>query len=130
MGPACERFSLTVPGQTGMVPSVGFSPTTPQKEAGMRMEPPASVPVAIGTAPDATVAPDPALDPPELRARFHGLRVIPVRGDIPVPFQPNSGVVVFPMTTAPACTNRSTMGEELAAGVRGLVREPLPVTSP
>ena len=34
-------------------PYVGFSPTTPQKDAGMRMEPPVSVPIAAATMPDA-----------------------------------------------------------------------------
>ena len=101
-GPACDSDSLTVPGQTGMALSVGLSPTTPQNDAGILIEPPASLPSATGTAPAPTVAPEPALEPPELRAGFHGLRVTPVRGELPVPFQPNSGVVVLPMTTVPA----------------------------
>ena len=68
--------------------------------------------MATGTAPEPTVAPDPALEPPELRAGFQGLRVTPVRGEIPVPFQPNSGVVVLPITTAPASTSRATIGAD------------------
>ena len=130
IGPACERFSLTVPGQTGIAPSVGLSPTTPQNAAGMRTEPPASVPVAMGTAPPATVAPDPALEPPELRVGSHGLRVTPVRGEMPVPFHPNSGVVVRPTTTTPASSSRATMGEEADAGESVLVSEPFPAGTP
>ena len=91
----------------------------------MRIDPPASLPRAIGTAPEPTVAADPALEPPELRAGFHGLRVMPVRGEIPVPFQPNSGVVVLPITTVPARTSRSTIGALTAAGSPVVVREPL-----
>ena len=129
-GPAWDSVSLTVPGQTGIAPSVGLNPTTPQNDAGMRIEPPASVPVATGTAPDATVAPEPALEPPEFLAGFHGLRVTPVRGELPVPFQPNSGVVVFPITIAPAEVSRATIGADSRAGSSELVSEPFPVGSP
>jgi hypothetical protein len=76
----------------------------------MRIDPPASVPSAIGTAPEATVAAEPALEPPELRSAFQGLRVMPVSGEIPVPFQPNSGVVVLPMMIVPASMRRCTIG--------------------
>jgi hypothetical protein len=130
IGPAWDSVSLTVPGQTGIAPSVGLNPTTPQKDAGMRIEPPASVPVAMGTAPAASVAPEPALEPPGFFAGSHGLRVTPVRGELPVPFQPNSGVVVFPITIAPPSTSRATIGEDVAAGSSELVSDPFPVGSP
>ena len=45
-----------------------------------------------------------------VRARFHGLRVIPVSGLSPIAFQPNSGVVVLPSITAPASRNRAIAG--------------------
>ena len=41
----------------------------------MRTEPPPSLPIANGPMPAATAAPEPALDPPEVRSMFHGLRV-------------------------------------------------------
>jgi hypothetical protein len=129
-GPACDSSSLGVPGHTGIALSVGLSPTTPHHDAGILIDPPASLPVAIGTAPEATVAPDPELEPPEPRAGFHGLRVTPVRGEMPVPFQPNSGVVVFPITTAPARTSRPANGELTAAGSPDVVHDPLNVGSP
>ena len=129
-GPACDSVSFTVPGQTGIAPSVGLNPTTPQNDAGMRIEPPPSVPIATGTAPDATVAAEPALEPPEFLAGSHGLRVTPVRGEIPVPFQPNSGVVAFPITTAPAAVSRATIGAETGAGSSELVSDPFQVGSP
>src|SRR5262245_1156525 len=108
--PAWDSVSVTVPGQTGIRPSVGLKPGTQQKAAGMRIDPPASVPSAMGTAPAATVAAEPALEPPELRSVFQGFRVMPVNGEMPVPFQPNSGVVVLPMMIVPASMRRCTIG--------------------
>jgi hypothetical protein len=43
----------------------------------MRIDPPPSLPWAIGTTPAATAAAEPPLDPPEVRSRSHGLRVAP-----------------------------------------------------
>ena len=43
---------------------VGLSPTSPLTAAGIRMEPPPSLPWAIGTAPAATSAPAPAEEAP------------------------------------------------------------------
>ena len=115
---------MTVPGHTGMRPSVGLSPTVPQNAAGIRIDPPASEPSAIGTAPAATVAAEPALDPPVFNRGFHGFRVTPVSGEFPVPFQPNSGMVVLPMITTPASSMRSIIGELLSGTYSVLVREP------
>ena len=52
-------------GPTGIVPRVGFKPIRPQKEAGIRIEPPPSLAPAIGTIPEATALAAPPLDPPE-----------------------------------------------------------------
>ena len=68
-------------GPCGMRPRVGFRPTTPQQEAGMRMEPPVSLPWAMGTMPAATAAAEPPLDPPAMRLVSQGLRVGPVSSD-------------------------------------------------
>src|SRR5258708_32877267 len=57
----------------GTRPWVGLSPVMPQYAAGMRMEPPVSVPMATGIIPAATAAPDPDDDPPVVRVRSHGL---------------------------------------------------------
>ena len=43
------------------LPNVGFSPTVPQNDAGMRIEPPVSLPIAQNTAPVATTTPLPPL---------------------------------------------------------------------
>src|ERR1700682_4555968 len=78
IGPSTERvFQPLNPGSFGTSPNVGLWPTTPQNDAGMRTEPPPSVPSAIGAIPAATDAPAPPLEPPGVRARFHGLRVSP-----------------------------------------------------
>jgi len=60
-------------------------PYTPQKLAGMRTEPPPSLPSENGPMPVATAAPEPAEDPPDVRAGFHGLPVGSASGVWPVP---------------------------------------------
>ena len=57
----------------GIPSGEGRSPATPHSAAGMRTEPPVSVPTASGTSPAATAAADPALDPPAIRAGSCGL---------------------------------------------------------
>jgi hypothetical protein len=52
---------------------VAFSPTSPQHDAGMRIDPPPSLACPIETMPDATAAPEPPLDPPGEWPRFQGL---------------------------------------------------------
>ena len=55
-------------------PREGFRPTSPQALAGMRIDPPPSLPWASGTIPAATAAALPPLDPPVECPVFHGLR--------------------------------------------------------
>src|SRR5437588_2414887 len=90
---------------------MGFIPTSPQQAAGIRIEPPPSEPVAHGTMPAATAAPDPPEDPPGVRVRSHGLRVMPfasvaVHGKIM-----SSGTFVIPIGIAPAARSRRTASE-------------------
>ena len=59
---------------------LGFRPTMPHQAAGMRTEPPMSVPSASGTQPAATAAPEPPEEPPGVPLGFHGLRVTPQSG--------------------------------------------------
>jgi hypothetical protein len=47
--------------------AVGLNPTRPQKAAGMRQEPPVSVPTAARAMPAATETAAPADDPPGMR---------------------------------------------------------------
>ncbi len=55
----------------------GLNPNTPQQEAGMRMEPPPSLPWAMGRMPAATAAAAPPLEPPGVTPCRHGLWVGP-----------------------------------------------------
>ncbi len=47
-------------------------PTTPHSDAGWRIEPPVSVPIAQGALPAATAAALPPLEPPGTRVRSQG----------------------------------------------------------
>ena len=80
----------------------------PQKLAGMRRDPPPSLPVAMGHRPAATAAAAPPLDPPGVLSVFHGLRPSTPREFSQVPTMPNSGTLVLPGMTAPAFSTRST----------------------
>ncbi len=85
-----------------------LKPTTPLHAAGMRVEPPPSVATAIGTSPAATATAEPPEEPPEVRSARHALRVRPNSGASVRHCWPNSGVVVFPTTIAPARFSRAT----------------------
>ena len=52
-------------------------PKRPQQEAGIRIQPPPSPPLATGTMPLATAAAEPPLEPPLVRVRSQGLLVVP-----------------------------------------------------
>src|SRR5919201_2580698 len=60
-------------------PYVGRRPVTPQYDAGVMMEPDVSEPMAYGTSPAATAAPEPLDDPPDQWSGFHGVRPGPWR---------------------------------------------------
>ena len=92
----------------GIRPGDGRSPTTLQNDAGLRMLDARSDPSANGSIPVATAAAAPPLLPPAVRVRSYGLRVAPnTRLNVCEP-APNSGVLVLPITIAPARRRRST----------------------
>src|SRR5690349_6747319 len=64
-------------GAFGTSPTVGRSATTLLKLAGLRSEPPRSLPSANGRRPAASAAPAPPLDPPAVLVGSYGLRVVP-----------------------------------------------------
>ena len=106
-------------------------PNSPVKEQGMRIEPPPSVPTASGPMPAATAATAPPEEPPGVLAGFHGLRVMPVSALSVTAFQPNSGVVVFPSSTAPCSRSRAVAGASSFHGPFGsMVFEPRSVGQP
>ena len=96
-------------GQFGTRPGVLRKPTTLQKLAGLRSEPPRSEPSASGTMPQASATAAPPLEPPQVRDTSHGLRVAPNTGLNVCEPAPNSGVLVLPTVMAPASRSRSTM---------------------
>src|SRR5258707_14200159 len=93
-------------GPMGLRARVGFSPNTPDAEAGMRIEPPPSLACARGRMRAATAAAAPPEDPPEEAASFHGFRVGPNRRDSVVGSNPNSGLELFPKIATPASRKR------------------------
>src|SRR5881394_4495899 len=97
-------------GQAGTRPNDALMPGIPQNVDGMRIEPAPSVPTASGPMPDATAAAAPPEEPPGVFFGFHGLRVMPVSGLSVTPFQPNSGVVVLPSSTAPCSRSLAVAG--------------------
>src|SRR3546814_15030412 len=94
-----------------MRPWVALSATSPQRAAGIRTEPAASVPIAACPIPAAKPAAEPPLEPPGVRSKFQGLRVMPYFGLSVTAFQPNSGVVVLPSKIAPLSRARAAAGE-------------------
>ena len=76
-GPAesSEKASGTIP-SSGTRDAVGLKPVMPLKAAGMRHDPPVSVPSVTAAMPSATDTADPEDDPPGMRpvSRSHGLR--------------------------------------------------------
>src|SRR5262245_13429057 len=84
-------------------------PTTEQKLAGLRSEPPVSLPSAIGSMPDARAAAAPPLLPPHVFDKSHGFFVAPKTGLKVCEPAPNSGVFVLPIVIAPAAWIRSTI---------------------
>ena len=86
-----------------IAPTVGLKPKQPQKLAGRKIEPNTWVPSATLTAPAATAAAEPLLEPPGVRVSSHGLRV--ARGSI----HANSVVTVLPRITPPASRSAATL---------------------
>src|SRR6516162_6559078 len=111
-------------------PYVGLTPTILQNEAGSRMEPPVSVPSAIGTLHAPTVLALPPDDPPGTRVGSHGLRVgknAEFSHDDPIA---NSSIFVLPMITAPASSSLRTTVDEYGERKFSKILEPAVVISP
>src|SRR5918998_6039326 len=130
MGPRCDRSPTALGGYCGTRPKEGLNPKMPQNAAGMRIDPAPSLPCARGPRPAATAAAAPPLDPPGVFSRFHGLSEGPNTRFPESPFQPSSGVLVFPNMTAPAAYNRSTTGASSSGTQLGSINEPRAVRTP
>ena len=83
-------------------------PVMPENDAGWRIEPPVSVPVAAGARSAATAAAEPPDEPPGTCSTFHGFLTGPKAEfslDEPIA---NSSMLVLPSVTMPAALRRST----------------------
>ena len=123
-GPSWQYWSRLKGDSSGTRPKGGLKPTTPLKEAGRRMEPPMSEPVASVALPQARAAPEPPDEPPTAYSGFQGLRVTPHRRECVKPAQLNSGVVVRACTMPPAARTRCAT-TAVSSAIRSLVsRDP------
>src|SRR5213594_291603 len=106
----CERLHAPLAGCVGMRPYEGLCPKIPAQDAGIRIEPPPSVPMWSGPRPAAAAAEAPPLEPPGDRSSAQGLRVAPKSKLWVTPSHPNVGVLVLPSMMPPAALRRSTIG--------------------
>ena len=111
-------------------PYVGFTPTTPQSDAGCRTEPPVSVPHDHGAPPAATIAAGPPLEPPGTAPVSHGFFVGPYADhsvDEPIA---NSSRFSLPRDGSPAPSHRSTTVAEYGGTKFSRIFEPIVVVTP
>src|SRR5437762_11390853 len=100
---AVERNAQTAKRETG--PYRGLRPTTPDRVAGCRIDPPVSVPSPPNASSAATAAADPPLEPPGTRDKSHGFRVnFTPEFSVDEPIA-NSSMLVLPNGIAPAARN-------------------------
>src|ERR1700747_3369100 len=92
-------------GPSAAPPRELLAPPSPQKKPGIRTDPPASLPCAIPTMPEATATAAPPLDPPAIRAVFQGLRVAPHARVSVESVAPHSGTVLCASVIRPAARN-------------------------
>src|ERR1700722_19176879 len=106
MGPSLSIVQLNaIAPVRGTIPKLGLSPEQPQRVEGEEIDPSVSEPSAKPTQPAATALADPADDPLEPRAGFHGLRVRPPNHLSPMASAPREN---FATSTAPASSRRWT----------------------
>ena len=104
--------------QIGTSPADGLSDAMPQHVAGLRSDPPMSLPRPIGLMPLASADASPPEEPPVVRPGCHGLRVRPCSEESVWTRSAMSGQLLRAIGTAPACFMRSTTGESRAAAPR------------
>ena len=78
IGPTWSKLGAS--GKTPSIatrPCVGLKPAIPQQAAGMRIEPPLSVPRAASASPVTSATAEPPLDPPGIRPGSSGLTTSP-----------------------------------------------------
>ena len=90
----------------------------------MRIEPPPSEPCASVPMPAASAAPAPPLEPPGVRVVSCGLSVAPKSSFSVVGRAPSSGVLLLPISTAPARRRRATQAASEDGRLPANGREP------
>src|SRR3982074_1355003 len=96
IGPCTVRLqSILKAGACATLPMLGRMPSTPQKLAGLRSDPPMSVPCASHAVPVASAAAAPPEEPAADRDRSQGLRVAPHTSLKVLAPAPNSGLFVL-----------------------------------
>src|SRR6476469_9105948 len=114
----------------GMTAWDGRKPTMLQKDAGIRSEPPMSLPSPIACTREPTTAATPPLLPPALRAGAYGLVVVPKTSLNVWEPAPNSGTFVFPVLTTPAALSRAMIRSSLVGTKALSTTEPWVVRIP
>src|SRR5215471_20462451 len=106
MGPSLSMLQESaIAPVRGTNPNVGRNPVQPQRVLGEEIEPRVSDPIANATHPAATADAEPADDPLEPCAGFHGLRVFPPNQRSSMASAPR---LSFATSTAPALSNLFT----------------------
>src|SRR5262249_35633295 len=111
-------------GEPGIVVACRYTSYRPPNAAGIRIDPPPSVPRWILPMPRTTAATAPPEDPPGVLRVSHGLRVTPVSGLSVTAFHPNSGIVVLPMRIALCSRTRATAGASRVDGASDVSLDP------
>ena len=112
---------------------MGLKPVKPQNAAGMRTDPPVSVPIAATAISSQIETAAPEDDPPGIRraGRSNGFAGVPWCGFSPSPENANSVIFVRPIMTPPAARKRSTTTASCAAaGASASTIDPAVVGSP
>src|SRR5215469_8639920 len=100
---------------SGIRPQVVFRPAIPQQAAGIRTDPPVSVPRAASAA--ATATAEPLDDPPGSRRGSAGFTGVPDQGFTPLADQHSSVRLVLPTIRAPARLVAATTAASRPAGL-------------
>jgi hypothetical protein len=85
------------------MPKLGRNPVVPHRVDGDEIDPSVSDPIANPTHPAATALAEPADDPLDPSAGFHGFRVLPPNHLSPIASAPSAN---FATSTAPAASSR------------------------
>jgi hypothetical protein len=101
----------------------------PQKLAGIRSEPPRHEPLASQTSPAASAAAAPPDEPPAVRSKFQGLRVMPQTG-LKVWLPANSGTFDLASGIAPLARSVAIVRSSVGARYWAKIGEPQVVNCP